>query len=408
MRHLLHKIVTKKTERLRACLLLALLITAGGLALGGKETPPTPAAPAEASEPGALSGLIVALDPGHGGYDGGARAQDSGRWEKDVALEIALEVEKALLARGAQVVLTRREDVCLADGDTASKTRKREDLQKRIDIAEAADADVLLSIHLNEYRSREESGPQVFYRHGSDQGRLLAGTLQQALLDGLKPSRERSALAGDYYVLGGTMPSVLVECGFLSNPREEALLLDPAYQQQIGPACANRTGGCRLTAGNRLFPPPTHAMMKRYDRPTKAGADMPDSLLPKPFSLQEAKLKNPLALAYLGDTVWDLLIRQRLLAGGLPAGALHRRAILLANAGAQAEAAARIEPVLSPEEADVMRRGQNAHAHHRAPKNQDPVNYSRATGLEALMGYLYLTGQIGRIAELFDIGVPIL
>lgn len=135
---------------------------------------------------------------------------------------------------------------------------------------------------------------------------------------------------------------------------------------------------------------------------------MPDSLLPKPFSLQEAKLKNPLALAYLGDTVWDLLIRQRLLAGGLPAGALHRQAILLANAGAQAEAAARIEPVLSPEEADVMRRGQNAHAHHRAPKNQDPVNYSRATGLEALMGYLYLTGQTGRIAELFDIGVPIL
>ena len=135
---------------------------------------------------------------------------------------------------------------------------------------------------------------------------------------------------------------------------------------------------------------------------------MPDSLLPKPFSLQEAKLKNPLALAYLGDTVWDLLIRQRLLAGGLPAGSLHRRAILLANAGAQAEAAARIEPVLSPEEADVMRRGQNAHAHHRAPKNQDPVNYSRATGLEALMGYLYLTGQTGRIAELFDIGVPIL
>ena len=133
---------------------------------------------------------------------------------------------------------------------------------------------------------------------------------------------------------------------------------------------------------------------------------MPDSLLPKPFSLQEAKLKNPLALAYLGDTVWDLLIRQRLLAGGLPAGALHRRAILLA--AAQAEAAARIEPVLSPEEADVMRRGQNAHAHHRAPKNQDPVNYSRATGLEALMGYLYLTGQTGRIAELFDIGVPIL
>lgn len=135
---------------------------------------------------------------------------------------------------------------------------------------------------------------------------------------------------------------------------------------------------------------------------------MPDSLLPKTFSLQEAKLKNPLSLAYLGDAVWDLLIRQRLLEGALAAGALHRRAILLANAGAQARAAARIEPVLTPEEADVFRRGQNAHAHHRAPKNQDPVAYSRATGLEALIGYLYLTGQTGRIGELFDIGATIL
>lgn len=239
MGRLLHKIVTKKTERLRACLLLALLVASAGLLLEGGEAPPTPAAPVEAPEAGTLSGLTVALDPGHGGYDGGARAQDSGRWEKDVALEIALEVEKALLARGAQVVLTRREDVCLADGDTASKTRKREDLQKRIDIAREAGADVLLSIHLNEYRSREESGPQVFYQHGSDRGRLLAGTLQQALLDVLKPARERAALAGDYYVLGGEMPSVLVECGFLSNPTEEALLLDPVYQQKIGQAIAD-------------------------------------------------------------------------------------------------------------------------------------------------------------------------
>ena len=239
MGRLIHKIVIKKTERLRACLLLALLIVSGGLLLGGREAPLTPATPAEAPEMGTLSGLTVALDPGHGGYDGGARAQDSGRGEKEVALEIALEVEKALLARGAQVVLTRREDVCLADGDTANKTRKREDLQKRIDIAEEAGADVLLSIHLNEYRSREESGPQVFYQHGSDRGRLLAGTLQQALLEGLKPPRERAALAGDYYVLGGEMPSVLVECGFLSNPREEALLLDPTYQQKIGQAIAN-------------------------------------------------------------------------------------------------------------------------------------------------------------------------
>lgn len=128
----------------------------------------------------------------------------------------------------------------------------------------------------------------------------------------------------------------------------------------------------------------------------------------RPFSVQEAKLKNPLSLAYLGDTVWDLLIRQRLLEGQMQAGALHRRAVRQANAGAQAQAAERIEPLLTEEERDVFRRGQNAHARHAVPKNQDPVAYSRATGLEALMGYLYLVGRGERIVELFDIGVPIL
>ena len=115
-----------------------------------------------------------------------------------------------------------------------------------------------------------------------------------------------------------------------------------------------------------------------------------------PLSLQEAKLKNPLALAFLGDTVWDLFTRRRL---------LESRAQV--NAGAQALAAARVEGLLTPEEAEIFRRGCNAHARHNAPKNQDPVAYSRATGLEALMGYLYLTGREERARELFDIGAAI-
>jgi len=108
----------------------------------------------------------------------------------------------------------------------------------------------------------------------------------------------------------------------------------------------------------------------------------------------------------MGDTVWDLLTRQRLLLSQAHVNALHRQAIQLVNAGAQAEAAGRIEPHLTEEEADVFRRGCNAHSRHNAPKNQDPYAYSRATGLEALIGYLYLSGQNERIAELFDIGVP--
>ena len=130
------------------------------------------------------------------------------------------------------------------------------------------------------------------------------------------------------------------------------------------------------------------------------------SLNPKPLSLKEAKLKNPLALAFMGDTVWDLLIRQKLLASQAQVNALHRQAVRQVNAGAQAEAAGRIEPHLTEEESDIFRRGCNAHSRHNAPKNQDPYAYSRATGLEALLGYLYLTGQNERILELFDIGAP--
>lgn len=129
-------------------------------------------------------------------------------------------------------------------------------------------------------------------------------------------------------------------------------------------------------------------------------------LLPAPLTPTEARLKNPLALAFMGDTVWDLLIRQRLLLSQAHVNALHKQAVKQVNAGAQAEAAARIEGRLTETEADIFRRGCNAHARHNAPKNQDPYAYSRATGLEALFGYLYLTEQNERIAELFDIGVP--
>lgn len=120
----------------------------------------------------------------------------------------------------------------------------------------------------------------------------------------------------------------------------------------------------------------------------------------------EARMKNPLALAYVGDTIWDLLVRRRLLTTNAQAGTLHKRAVAMVNAGAQAEAFTRIEPHLTEAESDVARRGGNAHAHHAAPKNQDPVAYSKATGLEALFGYLYLSGQEERIAQLFALAMP--
>ncbi len=235
-----HDFVANRLSRLRMCVLYLLGMAALCLALGLGRPPmaaTVSANDANALPKDALSGMVVALDPGHGGYDGGARARDSGLWEKEITLSVALAVEKELADHGAKVMLTRREDMALC-GEAAALARKRKDLEARVDMAREAGATVLLSIHMNEYRSRRESGPQVFYQRGGDDGRLLSGVLQKALIDELKPKKERVAMAGDYFVLRSSIPSALVECGFISNPEEEKLLLSPEYQQRIGKALA--------------------------------------------------------------------------------------------------------------------------------------------------------------------------
>lgn len=191
-----------------------------------------PSAPTPTPAAGDLAGICICVDAGHGGYDGGAVARDSGVLEKDINLAVALCLRDALQAQGAQVIMTREVDTALAD---AGAQRKRRDLQYRVDAAQGAQ--MFLSIHMNEYTSRAESGPQVFYRAGQADSRLLAGVLQARLIADLAPSRQRSAHTGEYYLLEHLqIPAVLVECGFLSNAQEEALLLTPAYQQQLANA----------------------------------------------------------------------------------------------------------------------------------------------------------------------------
>ena len=204
-------------------------------------SPPSPTPETTYIAAGSLTGRTILVDPGHGGYDGGARCRDSGVWEKEVNLAVALAVEKSLTQRGATVLMTRRTDTDLCDDTTrpANVTKKRQDMQCRVDMAVQGQADMVLSIHMNEYRVRSESGPQVFYRAGSGAGRLLAGTMQEALITALSPQKERAAMPGDYFILQLDTPSVLVECGFISNPAEEALLLSPAYQEKLGEAIAD-------------------------------------------------------------------------------------------------------------------------------------------------------------------------
>jgi ribonuclease-3 family protein len=115
---------------------------------------------------------------------------------------------------------------------------------------------------------------------------------------------------------------------------------------------------------------------------------------------------SPLQLAYIGDTVWDLMVRTNLLHTGKNLHNMHCAAVARVNANAQAQALGRLNEKLTAEEADMVRRGRNAHPRHGAPKNQDPAAYSQATGLETLIGYLYLTGRHERLQELYQIAQP--
>ena len=109
---------------------------------------------------------------------------------------------------------------------------------------------------------------------------------------------------------------------------------------------------------------------------------------------------NGVQLAFVGDTIYDLYARTQVLEEhDACVRELHRRAVAHVNARAQARAFAAVESLLTEEEADVARRGRNAHS--RPPKNQDPGDYARATALEALVGYLYLLGRHSRLEELF-------
>ncbi len=121
-----------------------------------------------------------------------------------------------------------------------------------------------------------------------------------------------------------------------------------------------------------------------------------------PMEEMRARMLNPLQLAYIGDGVWELLVRSRLIYRGRSARHIHKDAVACVNAAAQAEALRRIEPMLTEAEADIARRGRNAHAHHAAPKNQNAADYRAATALEALIGYLYLTGQEERLIALYQ------
>ena len=125
-----------------------------------------------------------------------------------------------------------------------------------------------------------------------------------------------------------------------------------------------------------------------------------------PLTEKEINNLQPIAMAYVGDTIFDMYLRSRLVAYTTltPAG-LHQAASKFANANAQAQIMYRIEKLLTEEEHEIFRRGRNAKS-HTIPKNAKPYDYRMATAFECLLGYLYLSGQDKRLIEVLDLAVP--
>lgn len=184
------------------------------------------------SERAGSAPLCIVVDAGHGGDDPG-KIGINDALEKDINLQIALKLQKLLEQNNIKVVMTRDTDQGLySDGAT---NKKAEDMQTRCKIIEDSDALFTVSIHQNSYTSPEIQGAQVFYYGQSETGKKLAETLQSTLIKQVDPDNHREAKANEsYYLLKKTpTPTVIVECGFLSNPAEAELLLQDEYQDKL-------------------------------------------------------------------------------------------------------------------------------------------------------------------------------
>lgn len=179
--------------------------------------------------------VVVVIDAGHGGVDPG-KVGPSGTQEKEINLQIAFKLAERLKNDGIQVIMTREADKGLYS-ETA-QNKKREDMEERIRLITKAEPVCVISIHQNSFPDESCKGAQMFYYQGSEQSKRLAEMLQKTFAETLQDGNKRQAKANsEYYLLRKTTcPIVIAECGFLSNPTEEALLVTGEYQDKVAEA----------------------------------------------------------------------------------------------------------------------------------------------------------------------------
>lgn len=159
-----------------------------------------------------------------------------GTTEAETNLKIALKVQNLLEQSGSTVILTRSDENAIYDFDSKTlKQKKISDIHNRVKIGNNSNADIFVSIHLNKIPQSQYDGWQTFYKSGSEEGARLAKEIQKSLNDTIDKNNNRIAKTIDnvYIIKNVEIPITIVECGFLSNPEEEKLLLEDDYQNKL-------------------------------------------------------------------------------------------------------------------------------------------------------------------------------
>ncbi len=173
----------------------------------------------------------IVIDAGHGGKDGGAVGKTTGITESELNLKYALKLKEIAQQFGFRVVLTRSDMNGLYSPLASNK--KRSEMEKRKEIIKKNSPDIVVSLHMNSFPNASANGSQVFYAEDSVSGQALAQSVQQSLFKNVQ-NAHKNAKIGDFYVLNcSENPSILVECGFLSNAEEEAKLQEEKYIQDF-------------------------------------------------------------------------------------------------------------------------------------------------------------------------------
>lgn len=184
-----------------------------------------------------ITNKVILLDAGHGGIDPGATNEDKSILEKDINLQITLKLRELLESSGCLVLLTREEDTSLYEEEAGKTTRQKynENLKNRRKMIEESGVDAFVSIHLNKFEQSKYYGAQTFYPEGQNDSKLLSQFIQDELKRVVDKTNQRKIKPSkDIYLLKeNKIPSVLIECGFLSNEKESKLLNDEKYQEKV-------------------------------------------------------------------------------------------------------------------------------------------------------------------------------